>query len=86
MTATEVELRKENADLRDEVTRLRADLATMTEHGTHIRNAFLAALDQHVLDENTRHRVLITASAELLMTAVAMPYTGPSPRTGQEGK
>jgi hypothetical protein len=83
MTATEIELRKENAGLRDDVKRLQAEIAHMVEDDGHVRDAFTAAIDQHVADMNTRHRILLTVAAELLMTAVALgDEKRPGPPTG----
>lgn len=72
MTATEIELRAEVLGLRGLVAQLDKQAKENRDLADHIRNSFIAALDGADISEDTRHRIMLNAAAELLMTAAAM--------------
>lgn len=48
---------------------LRAEVERLTMHKEQVQHAWLAALDQVDIPKDVRARIIITAAAELLMTA-----------------
>lgn len=72
MTATEIELRAEVLTLQYRIAQLEKQLKDDRGVAEHVRHAFVAALDQPDVSQDTRHRIMISAAAELMLTVAAM--------------